>query len=83
MQEAEFQTAAQAAVLDGGKRESKLRAELVAEAGTLAAKHERQLAAVREAAALQSKHEQHAIEERSHAHVQVRHAWPLLLHSCL
>ena len=70
-QEAEFQAASQAALLDRGKRESKLRAELVGEATALAAKHEHQLAAAREASALQRKQEQHAIEERSHAHIQV------------
>lgn len=71
VQEAEYQTTTHAALLDSGKRESKLRAELVSEAGALAAKHERQLAAAREAANLQRKQEQHAIEERSHAHIQV------------
>ncbi|KAK9800318.1 hypothetical protein WJX73_001430 [Symbiochloris irregularis] len=69
-QEADFQAEAQSSLLDSGKRESKLRAELVAEAAGLSAKHERQLASVREAASLQSKQEQHAIEERLHAHVQ-------------
>ena len=71
MQEADFQSETQAALLDSGKRESKLRAELVAEAGGLSAKHDRQLAAVRESASLQSRQEQHAIEERLHQHIKV------------